>query len=151
MRNAFKRVTKKKQRDLEMSRGFLRLVHRVAHIRWASCLAEHHIRHMAKIKLFNVFGDVSLFKTVSEMFCVRCELEPDTCDKISNKREQLPGTTVYRKRSKGWDSRSRPPRNPCTACPFGAQLPFACPPQMRWGFSSRSRKGSVGVSLQQKQ
>ena len=27
---------------------------------------------------------------VSEMFCVRCELEPNTCDKISDKREQLP-------------------------------------------------------------
>ena len=32
-------------------------------------------------------------------------------------------------------------RKPCTACPCGAQLPLL--PQMRWGISSRSRKGSV--------
>ena len=86
-----------------------------------------------------------LLHQCSELFLHRhskllCENQTNTCGKISDKRKQRP------EQQSGLTTTSA--RNPCTACPCGAQLPFACPPQMSWGVSSRSRKGSVCVSLQ---
>ena len=46
---------------------------------------------------------------VSEMFCERCELEPNTCDKTVTRENNYLNSSLQ-KRSKDWDSRSRPPR-----------------------------------------
>ena len=73
---------------------------------------------------------------VSEMFCVRCELEPNTDDKISDKREQVPEYESTENAARaGTHEHVRPEPN-CVSSPD------------EMGISSRSRKGSVCVSLQ---
>ena len=62
-------------------------------------------------------------KSVSEMFCVRCEHEPNTCDKISDK-SYLNTSLQKTKQRLGLTITSD--QNPCTECSCGAQLPLAC-------------------------
>ena len=72
----------------------------------------------------------------SAIFCMRSVLEPNTCDTISDKGEQRPDQPSTQDHGTIWDLTITSARNPCTACPCGAQLPFACPPQMRWASST---------------